>query len=53
MASAVFAYSPDSERPFWPRRNWWLALLAILVLAGALRYPGYDFGLPYVERDSH
>ncbi len=36
-------------RPFWPRRNWWLALLAILVLAGALRFTGYDFGLPYVE----
>ena len=29
-----------SERPFWPRRNWWLALLAILVLAGGLRFPG-------------
>ena len=27
-------------RPFWPPRNWWLALLAILVLAGALRLPG-------------
>ena len=36
-------------RPFWPRRNWWLALLAILVMAGALRYPGYDFGLPFAE----
>ena len=35
--------------PFrWPGRNWWLALLAILVLAGALRYPGYAFGLPFV-----
>ena len=38
-----------AERPLWPRRNWWLALLAILVLAGALRYPGYDFSLPYVD----
>ena len=39
----------DGERSFWPRRKWWLALLVILVLAGALRYPGYDFGLPFVE----
>ena len=48
MTSPVFAAAPRG-RPFWPRRNWWLALLAILVLAGALRYPGYDFGLPYPE----
>ncbi len=40
----------NAEQPFWPRRNWWLALLAILVLAGALRLPGYDFSLPYVEK---
>ena len=40
---------PFWPRPFWPRRNWWLALLAILVLAGALRFPGYDFSLPYVD----
>ncbi len=26
-----------------------MALLVILVLAGALRYPGYDFGLPHVD----
>ena len=38
-----------AERPLWPRRNWWLALLAILVLAGALRYPGYAFSLPFVD----
>ena len=49
MASASLP-TAHSERPFWPRRNWWLALLVILVLAGALRFPGYDFGLPYVER---
>ena len=36
------------QRPIWPGRNWWLALLVILILAGALRYPGYDFSLPYV-----
>ena len=48
MASASLP-ADHSERPFWPPRNWWLALLVILVLAGALRYPGYDFGLPYVE----
>ena len=49
MVSAILAETAE-DRPFWPRRNWWLALLAILLLAGALRYPGYDFGLPYVER---
>ena len=48
MASSAFAEAPG-ERPFWPRRKWWLALLVILLLAGALRYPGYDFGLPFVE----
>ena len=48
VASAVFAETSE-ERLFWPPRNWWLALLAILVLAGALRYPGYDFSLPLVE----
>ncbi len=48
LANPIFAEA-HGERPFWPRRNWWLALLAILVLAGALRYPGYDFSLPYVE----
>ena len=48
-ASAIFAEAPE-ERPFWPPRNWWLVLLVILALAGALRYPGYDFSLPLVER---
>ena len=48
MVSAILAETAE-ERSFWPPRNWWLALLAILVLAGALRYPGYDFSLPYVE----
>ena len=48
LANPIFAEA-HGERPFWPRRNWWLALLAILVLAGALRYPGYDFGLPHVD----
>ena len=41
------------ERPLWPGRNWWLALLAILLLAGALRYPGYAFSLPYVATGEH
>ena len=41
--------APFWPRPFWPPRNWWLALLAILVLAGALRFPGYGFSLPHVE----
>ena len=48
LANPIIA-EVHGERPFWPRRNWWLALLVILVLAGALRYPGYDFGLPYVD----
>ena len=47
LASSVFAETSE-ERPFWPRRNWWLALLVILVLAGALRYPGYNFSLPAI-----
>ena len=41
--------APFWPRPFWPPRNWWLALLAILVLAGALRFPGYDFSLPVID----
>ena len=40
----------ETTTPFWPRRNWWLALLVILVLAGALRYPAYDFRLPLVDQ---
>ncbi len=48
MASASLP-TAHSERPFWPRRNWWLALLVILVLAGALRYPVYDWALPYPD----
>ncbi len=40
----------EDTAPFWPRRNWWLALLAILVLASALRYPGYDFSLPFLDQ---
>ena len=44
-----FLVETPEGRPFWPRRNWWLALLAILLLAGALRYPGYDWGLPFVD----
>ena len=45
-ASELLVETPK-ERPFWPPRNWWLALLAVLVLAGALRYPVYDWALPY------
>ncbi|MCY3934847.1 MAG: hypothetical protein OXG09_02475 [Chloroflexi bacterium] len=39
--------------PFWPRQRWWLALLVILLLAGALRFPGYDFGLPFIEHEGY
>ena len=42
--------APFWPRPFWPPRNWWLALLVILVVAGALRFPGYDFSLPYLDQ---
>ena len=42
--------NPGASAASGPRRNWWLALLAILLLAGALRYPGYDFSLPYVDQ---
>ena len=42
--------APCGPRPFWPPRNWWLALLGILVLAGALRFPGYGFSLPYMDQ---
>ena len=48
LANPFFAET-NSERPFWPPRNWWLALLAILALAGALRYPVYDWALPYPD----
>ena len=40
----------EDTAPFWPPRNWWLALLVILVLAGALRFPGYGFSLPYIDQ---
>ncbi len=30
-------------------RRWWAALMLVLLLAGALRLVGYNFGLPYVE----
>jgi len=32
-----------------PPRWWWLALIVILLCAGALRYTGYNFSLPYVD----
>ena len=41
--------APCGTRQFWPPRNWWLALLVVLVLAGALRFPGYDFSLPVID----
>ena len=50
MVSTILAETAE-DRPFWPRRNWWLALLAILLLAGALRYPGYAFSLPFLSQD--
>ncbi|NJL94193.1 MAG: hypothetical protein HC915_10945 [Anaerolineae bacterium] len=39
----------DTPRPLFPPRWWWGALLAVLVLAGALRFPGYRFSLPYID----
>lgn len=41
--------SASAEKQIWPRRWWWLALTVIVVLAGTLRYTGYDFSLPYVD----
>lgn len=32
-----------------PPRGWWLILLGILVCAGALRFTGYNFSLPYID----
>src|SRR4051794_27227925 len=32
-----------------PSRGWWLILIVILLCAGALRYTGYNFSLPYVD----
>lgn len=37
------------SKPFWPARGWWLALLLILIVAGGLRYTGYNFSLPYLD----
>lgn len=45
----MYQFMHTSDRPFWPSRWWWFALLIILVCAGALRYTGYDFSLPYVD----
>lgn len=39
----------SSTKPFWPARRWWMALLAILICASALRFTGYSFSLPYVD----
>ena len=51
MVSTTSKTENHGVRPFrWPGRNWWLALLTILVLAGALRYPGYAFSLPYLHQ---
>ena len=36
-------------RPLWPGRAFWLGMLVILVIAGALRLTGYNFSLPYVD----
>lgn len=37
------------QHEFWPSRRWWLGLLAILLLAGVLRFIGYNFSLPYID----
>jgi len=39
----------EREKPFWPAKKWWFALLLVVVLAGILRFTGYDFGLPYID----
>ncbi len=41
---------PPTERLFCPTQYWWLALLAILLMSGALRLPGYNFSLPFIDQ---
>jgi len=43
------AFPGDPPRPLWPARRWWLTLLVLLVLAGGLRFTGYNFSLPYID----
>ncbi len=35
--------------PRWLPRAWWAALAAIAVMAGVLRFTGYNFSLPYID----
>ena len=42
----------DTSKPFWPARWWWLGLGLILIVAGAFRFVGYNFSLPYVDTPS-
>src|SRR5262245_21056695 len=37
------------KQSIWPERWWWAALVVILLAAGALRYTGYNFSLPYID----
>ena len=39
----------EAPRPLWPARHWWLTLLVLLLLAGGLRFTGYNFSLPYID----
>ncbi len=44
----MFSVAPRLK-PLLPPRWWWIALLAIVVIAGAFRYTGYNFSLPYID----
>lgn len=33
----------------FPSRGWWAVLVIILFVAGALRFTGYNFSLPYID----
>ena len=51
-SSAVPAHSPvfsGGVLTLNAAQRWWAALMLVLLLAGALRLVGYNFGLPYVE----
>lgn len=45
----AIALPGDPPRPLWPTRRWWLTLLVLLLLAGGLRFTGYNFSLPYID----
>ncbi len=39
----------QEQKPIWPAWRWWAILAIVVVVAGYLRYTGYDFSLPFVD----